>query len=386
MTTATGGSAELAIDAGFPGGNILVEKIEGDSAFIRQDLRDTRGDWFYWHFRVRGAAGRKLTFHFTRSNVIGVRGPAVSTDAGSTWSWLGRGAVRGKSFAYTFPADATDVRFCLAIPYLESDLRAFLKRHARTAHLKVETLCRTRKGRGVELLRLGKLDGEPDHRVVFTARHHCCEMIASYALEGILAAVLAPDADGQWFRRHVELLAVPFVDKDGVEDGDQGKNRKPRDHNRDYLGKSIYPSVAAIRKLIPQWSRGRLRFALDMHCPYIRGRYNEFVYFVGSEDQDNWRRVQRFAAILEEVRTGPLPYHKRNNLPFGKAWNTGGNYKQGKSCARWMGEQPGIWLASSIEIPYANASSAPVTADAARALGRDLAKALRRFLEEMAAQ
>ena len=94
MTTATGGSAELAIDAGFPGGNILVEKIEGDSAFIRQDLRDTRGDWFYWHFRVRGAAGRKLTFHFTRSNVIGVRGPAVSTDAGSTWSWLGRRAVR----------------------------------------------------------------------------------------------------------------------------------------------------------------------------------------------------------------------------------------------------------------------------------------------------
>ncbi len=374
--------AGYTVDADFPGGNIVVERVSGDEVFVRQDLRDTRGDWFYWCFRVRGAAGRRLRFHFTRSNVIGVRGPAVSSDGGKTWAWLGRRAVRGNSFSFAFPEGADDVRFCLAMPYLESSLKAFLQRHARSSHLKVETLCRSRKGRDVELLRLGKLDGEPAHRVLLTARHHCCEMMASYALEGILAAVLAADADGQWFRRHVEFLVVPFADKDGVEDGDQGKNRKPRDHNRDYVGKSIHPEVAAIRRLVPQWSRGRLHFALDLHCPWIRGGYNEFVYFVGGPNEANWRRVQRFARILEGVRTGPLPYHTRNNLPFGKAWNTGKNYRGGKSFARWACEQPGIWLASSIEVPYANASGAAVTPAAARALGRDMAKALRRFLEQ----
>ena len=36
----------ISIDAGFPAGNIVVQRIEGDDAFVRQDLRDTSGWWF----------------------------------------------------------------------------------------------------------------------------------------------------------------------------------------------------------------------------------------------------------------------------------------------------------------------------------------------------
>ena len=382
MHAAASGQHAFTVDADFPGGNLIVQRLDGDAVYVRQDLRDTKGDWFYWCFRVRGAAGRKLRFHFTGSNVLGVRGPAASIDGGATWAWLGRRTVRDKSFSFAFPEKAADVRFAFAPPYVEANLSAFLQRHARNTHLKVDTLCTSGKGRTVELLRLGKLDGQPDHRILLTSRHHACEMMASYALEGILAAVLASDADGQWFRRHCEFLVVPFADKDGVEDGDQGKNRKPRDHNRDYAGTSIHLEVAAIRKLVPAWARGRLRFALDLHCPYIRGSHNEVVYFVGGPSQAIWGRVKQFSRILEAGRTGSLPFHARNNLPFGKSWNTGKNYAQGKSCSRWTAEQPGIWLASSIEIPYANASGQPVTPASARALGRDLARALRLFLEE----
>ena len=49
-------------------------------------------------------------------------------------------------------------------------------------------------------------------------------------------------------RIRIEAL-VPFVDKDGVEEGDQGKNRAPRDHNRDYAGASMYPETGALREL-----------------------------------------------------------------------------------------------------------------------------------------
>ena len=56
------------IDCEFPGGNIVVDAIEGDTVSLHQDLRDTRGDWFYWYFRVRGAAGRTLNFKFTKGN------------------------------------------------------------------------------------------------------------------------------------------------------------------------------------------------------------------------------------------------------------------------------------------------------------------------------
>jgi len=373
----------IVVDCDFPGGNIIVDGVEGDTVAIHQDLRDTEGDWFYWYFRVRGAAGRTLTFQFTRGNVIGVRGPAVSTNGGKTWFWLGSESVTDTSFRYAFADDADEVRFCFAMPYLEANLREFLKRRAGNPHLKVDVLCRSRKGREVELLHLGRLDGRCDHRVLLTCRHHACEMMASYSLEGVMEEVLADTEEGRWLREHVEFLVVPFVDKDGVEDGDQGKNRRPHDHNRDYVGESIYPEVRTLRQLIPKWSGGRLRFALDMHCPYIRGEHNEVIYFVGGPDQENWKRVERFSKILESVQTGPLVFDSKNNLPFGQDWNTEENLKGGKSFGRWAAELPGILIGTSIEIPYANASGKAVTAETARAFGRDLARALQRFLKDV---
>jgi hypothetical protein len=353
--------------------------LEGDDIFVHQDLRDTEGDWFYWHFRVRSAAGRTVTVHFTQSNPIGVRGPAVSIDAGRTWQWLGAEAVDGQSFRYTVPEASEEVRFCFAMPYLESNLREFLAAHKGHANLEVGTLCTSAKGREVEKLRLGCLVA-PKHRVLIACRHHCCEMMASYALEGPMDTMLADPEDGRWLRDNVEFLIIPFVDKDGVEDGDQGKNRRPRDHNRDYEGESLFPSVGAIRELVPEWSEGKLRIALDLHCPHIRGPHNEVIYLVGSPYEDIWGRASRFAEVLESARTGPLPYHATDNLPFGQGWNTETNQGGGKSFGRWASELPGIDFATTIEIAYANASGAAVTPDSARAFGRDLAAAIRRYL------
>jgi hypothetical protein len=118
----------IQVDADFPGGNIIVDKIDGTTVQVHQDLRDTSQDWFYWQFRVRGAQGRTVTFQFTKSAAIGVLGPAVSLDAGDSWTWLGKESVKGNSFQYAFPADGKDVRFCVSIPYQDKDLQKFLAR------------------------------------------------------------------------------------------------------------------------------------------------------------------------------------------------------------------------------------------------------------------
>lgn len=369
----------LTVDCAFPAGNIIVEKIEGDTVFIRQDIRDTSEDWFYWCFRVSGAAGRTLTFRFTGSDVFAARGPAASRDHGVTWAWLGRECVEGKSFRYTFPADAAEVRFSLAMPYTEANLKRFLARHAGDPDLRVERFCVTSKGRAAELLRAGRLDGSAPCKLLFTCRHHCCEMMASYELEGILDAVLADDDQGAFFREKTEFLAVPFVDKDGVEDGDQGKFRKPHDHCCDYGGESIYATTRALRQLVPAWSAGKLRVAMDLHCPWIRGQHNEDIYFVGDRNPVNWARAERLSQVLERTRRGPLPYSTRNNLPFGQAWNTGSKFI---TFGRWTDTLPALYVHTAIELPYANASGAEVNQESAYAFGSDLASALRVFLEQ----
>ena len=390
-------SDTLLIDADFPGGNIILEKIDGDVVFLRQDLRDTEGNWFYWAFRVRGEsalAGRTLTFRFTDGDVIGSGGPVVSFDGGDHWHWLGEACVsRGDgttvAFTYTFPPNTASALIAFCPLYTQREFDAFLGRHAGDPRLRRESLCRTRSGREAELLTLVESDSSR-FRLLLTARHHACEAMGSYCLEGLLDAAMAGDELGTWFRRHVNLAAVPFMDKDGVEAGDQGKNRRPYDHNRDYGGEpadSIYREVQALRRWAPAWlAEGKPSLVLDLHCPWIRSGRNEEVYFVGSSNPEIWRRVCDFSAALEATSTGTLRHEARNNLPFGCEWNTinRGNAIGGRTCAGWGNSLPGVHFATTLEVPYAIAGGVEVTPDRARALGRDLAAGLRAYLETVA--
>ena len=65
-------------------------------------------------------------------------------------------------------------------------------------------------------------------KVLLTSRHHACESTGSYVLEGVIKALCENPIEGY------EFFVVPMTDFDGVCDGDQGKNRIPHDHNRDY--------------------------------------------------------------------------------------------------------------------------------------------------------
>lgn len=370
----------LQIDQDFPGGNIVVESVQNCNVYIRQRL-DSEFPWFYWCCRVRGAVGQRIRFTMTGSRALGTRGPAFSCDDGVTWRWLGCECVDGNAFTVDFPADADCAYLSFAMPYLESHWRRFLDRLGPRPMLRPGVLCVTPQGREVELLELGCAK-EPQHRIVITARHHCCEMMTNYALEGLIAWLLDA-AEADWLRAHAQFLIVPFMDKDGVESGDQGKGRKPRDHNRDYDDESIYATTRAIRELLPAWGDGKLHVGLDLHCPYIAGQHNEVIYLVGNEQERFAQEQQRFSQMLEDVAAGPLPFAARDFLPFGQAWNTGQNFDQGRSFASWLTSLPDIILSSTIEFPYANVGEAEVNADTARRFGIDLGMAITRYLQQL---
>jgi len=378
---ATAAAAQnIRVDAAFPGGNIGVDSIEGDTITVHRDIRDTADDWFYYYFRVLDADGHNITVNFTQNNPMTSFGPAISTDLGATWRWLGAENVTRATFRYAVPKNAKEVRFCLAMPYMEANLKAFLQLHQSDPNLRVTTLCKTKKGRDTEALYLGRLDGKSEIRALITARHHSCEMMASHAVQGIMESILAGTPDGKWLREHVEFLIVPFMDKDGVEDGDQGKDRKPWDHNRDYIGESIHPSVAALRTLAPEWSGVKLRLALDMHCPGERGKCHEVIYgLYGSPE------AERFARTLEAVETGPLAFRLEDYVPCRLEylkWTEPPSETPRKTFNGWAKELPGMNLSALIELPYATATGRPVTIESATSFGHDVAKAMRRYFEE----
>ena len=384
----------VTVDDKLPAGNVIVDGIEGDTVLVRQDLSTTDKDgWFYWAFRVKGAAGRTLTFDFKNGyhTSVGPRGPVVTLDRGKTYSYPcdtdGAAKHPARKFTYAFPKDADEVWFYECFPYQQAQWDAFLARHAARRGTWFETgvLCKSKKGRDVEKARFGCIGKKARWRMLTTCRHHCSESVASYVNEGLCAAFLGEGELGAWLRENVELMTIPFVDKDGVEDGDQGKNRPPHDHNRDY-GAFVHPETRAMTEWARDHAGNDIAIYIDLHCPWIRGEpTNEHLYTPFKapkwyKDPAFGKADRRFSQTLERVQCGSFRYKASDDLDYGRFWNTGRNYEQGGPSTWWGLTHFSGPVSRCIEVPFQNANGAVVTRETCRDLGRDIAKAVRAFL------
>lgn len=208
--------------------------------------------------------------------------------------------------------------------------------------------------------------------ILLTARHHAGEMMANHAIDGLLDSVLADDDFGRAFRSRFELYVVPFMDKDGVIDGDQGKLRAPHDHNRDYV-KFIYPECAAVAEFIRCHN---LWLTLDMHCPWIRNDRNEEIFMVHTHRDCDTGATPRFAAALAAASTPDAPYDPRNDIKFGESWNSNSGNDDLLSMKGFCASTPTIAYPLSIEIPFANFGAVTANQSNARSLGRNIARAI----------
>jgi len=371
------GQKELKITSDFPGGNIVLLKISGDTVWVKPDLTHTEGNWFYWYFKVSGISGRCITFRFGQSNVFEKFGPAFSINNDKTWKWYGENRTENNSFTYSFSKEDTVAFFSMAFPYTEKNLYEFVSGLRHKEMLRIDTLCLTSANRVVEKIVIPAADRKPEVKVLITARHHACEMMASYVMEGIIQSILN-ERDLAQLRKHAEFMIIPFMDKDGVEEGDQGKNRLPRDHNRDYSGVPVHKTTAALRELVPVWSDGKLKFALDIHCPYIG---DEKVFTFGPSKDELKDNSVLFSRLLEKYSVGELKLDHKHFVPYGVGYNTSKSYTKGMGFRDWTSMIDGIGNSETIEFPYSCLNGAMVTKDGARAFGKAVAYAISGCLE-----
>ncbi len=341
----------------FTGGNGKVLELRKDFVRLEPDLRDTQTDWFYWAFCVEGAQGRSLVFDFGDKEWIGPFGPAVSHDL-QNWHWL-NGNSSGSRFTYSFSPQEERVYFAHNMLYLPDRFFAFARLH----RLQVQALCVSEQGSRIPCLMVG----EGKIKTVLTARHHCCESTGSYVLEGVLEAFIKnPIPD-------VSLFCVPFVDYDGVLRGDQGKNRFPHDHNRDYTRAQAahYPSVAKIREYI---DTHKVLFGFDFHSPYHA--VDEFVFQV-QKTWDRLDRLQHFGDLLKDsITNDSLQYDPAHDLKPDVGWNTVGT----PTSSTYLLEGNESCVAFSLETPYFGSSHDRFSQQKAVALGRCFTEAFRRYL------
>jgi len=168
-----------------------------------------------------------------------------------------------------------------------------------------------------------------------------------------------------------ELLAIPVIDVDGVHQGDQGKARRPWDHNRDYhAARSRYLAVTALRIMIE--SADLPLYALDLHTPGIRGEIEEKPYIVASGGDDT-ASAEALIDALDETRT--------ELLIFDQDWNTPTSAGQ-RCCAAWLRSVARTRIALTVEYPNAVNRGRPVTPTEARRYGAGLIRSLLRLIDQ----
>lgn len=357
----------LHIDCRHAGGNIVVIGTDGDRVRLKQDNRDS-SEWFYWNFAARSATEQMVAFDFGDNELIGPWGPAYSSD-GLDWDWLGADSLLSRSsFRYRFRAGER-AYFSFALPYQAYHFERFHERIAGHPLVRRKVLAVSEQLRPVPLLLVG--NRASDRHIVLTCRHHACESTPSYMLEGLLDYYLNKPASPALERFLFHY--VPFVDIDGVENGDQGKNRAPHDHNRDYIDSPIYRSTAAIADYVRPL---HLQVGIDFHGPYKWGGRNDVPFFAKSASPVK-EETEKLCAHLRAATSGSgIAYDPAYDVEMGVDFNQ----PHGRSCSALF-ERSDARIACTFEFPYFGTGDAIFTPSSCRQFGARFAQALERYLE-----
>ncbi|MBQ2707641.1 MAG: hypothetical protein IJF67_05195 [Clostridia bacterium] len=295
----------MIITDAFECGNIRVISQTPERVCIDQDCHNGDPGYFYWAFRViRDHADKpgRVRFEFpAHTRRMGDCGAAKSYDL-IHWKWTGKTEDNG--FFYDFTEADRELTFAFCCVYTPARLNAFFTESG----ILPDVFTTSRKGRAVPCFTIG--DGEK--LIVFTSRHHACESPGTFVMEGIARACRRHPLPGYRF------LFVPFVDYDGVLDGDAGKNRLPHDHNRDYGEEaSIYPETARLREIAALHPTA----AFDLHAPYISGNEHDTAYFLRGPENRYETAFRQTLRQLTAADPDCFDYTGAWDFTYGAEWN-----------------------------------------------------------------
>nr|WP_195908711.1 M14-type cytosolic carboxypeptidase [Novosphingobium sp. Gsoil 351] len=378
--------APIQIDAAFDSGNIEVLSIDGTSArlAIRKD-RDS--DFFQWfHFRVSGAAGRRVELKITGLAASAYPGgwtdyrACVSEDrefwgrADTAWD---KDADGGTLTIHYTPA-ASIAWFAYFAPYSMDRHHDLVSQAALAEGVMHRQLGRSLDGQPIDCLELG----EGDKQVWLYARQHPGESMAEWWMEGALQCLTdSTDPVARLLLQQCRFHIVPNANPDGSVRGHLRTNAIGVNLNREWHEPSAErsPEVLAIRNAMDE---SGVHFAMDIHGDEAIAA----VFLAGFEGVPNWTEAQgqgyeRYKAILDrrwpdfQTKLGyPIAAPRKANLTMST-----------NQLANRFGPSHGC-VSMTLEMPFKDYAALPDAAqgwspERSRLLGRECLAALVEWLE-----
>jgi len=284
--------------------------------------------WF--HVQVSGLAGDTLRFVWDLADItlgnreeLALLRPVLRADGGP---WTRAEAVepvrlpdgrRQVHFAHTGGADTVAAALCY--PYASVHLDATLA-ELRGAWER-SPIGITGEGRTLERLRLAGAEG-PRPGVYLMARQHAGETPGSWVLDGVLRFLASDDAVAREIVDSLDVWVAPFVDLDGVVNGDYGKDALPWDFNRAWESLAMRPEVHALQRDLQRFAEHCApRLVVDLHAP---GHCTGDIYLQlpreqrPSAQQDG---AKRFAELLAPHFPELQPDSLKRETRYASRWN-----------------------------------------------------------------
>ncbi len=320
-------AADLTVHTNFEGGSARIEKIDQATRTISiSPGGDPARGWPCWWFcRIEGAvAGETLTIDLgaspanTRNNGKLTDKPlaaswcmpkqaAYSLD-GKTWKQTEPGKRQSERIHYIVDGQDKPLWIAWGPAFTPQQTDEVIAELTKQKGIKSFELAKTREGRPVKGLHF-QSDADKKLPVVWVqARQHAWESGGSWVARGYAEWLASDDADAVWLREHAEIYWIPIMDVDNVATGNGGKEADPRDHNRDWDDKPVYPEVAAAQKLILQFAKEeRLAMFQDLHNPGPSD-LRPFFYVGPPEllSKEGLEKQSKFLSLAQQEIQGPL--------------------------------------------------------------------------------
>jgi hypothetical protein len=330
-----GDAPQLRIRSDFPGGSAKVLGIDPDNNTIHITPADDpkRGFPCWWYFRLDGVnTNLPLTLEVTANQGIVQTGEpgktrefpadyslpeyaAFSMD-GTNWEHTRRGERRGKQMTYHVAAAKSTFWLAWGPPFTLKDANQLIEQAcARSPYASSFVLARTRGGRPVPGLRVAQpgAAGSPRYGVWIQARQHAWESGSSWVAQGFVDWLVSNDPAAETLRQKADIVVIPIMDVDSVEEGQGGKEQVPHDQDEDWHPQPFFPEVAAgMKSLYALAKAGRLDLLLDLHNPGYSAR--DIDFYIAPTPLLPPERVaneQNFFNIVQEQMTGAIKFNGR---------------------------------------------------------------------------
>ncbi|HEU4620669.1 MAG TPA: M14-type cytosolic carboxypeptidase [Burkholderiaceae bacterium] len=337
-------------------GAIEVAGIDGDRLHlrIRADLTtDQTCDFRQWfHFRVQGAAGRRLTLLFTNAGACTYPGgwPGYRVCASiDTEHWFRIDTdYDGAVMAATVQCEHDSIWFAYFEPYPWQRHLALLGHAQGGRDARSLDLGGTLDGRDFNGIAIGNPHGKPAWII---ARQHPGETMAEWFVEGMIERLLdVNDSLARTLLDHVRFYIVPNMNPDGSVRGNLRANGAGANLNREWMNPSRErsPEVLAVRERMLATG---CEFFLDVHgdeaLPY--------VFVAGSEMLPSYteHQGQLQKRFCDQFKLASPDFQTEHGYDPGK-------YSQDalKLASKWVGHEFGC-LSLTLEMPFKDNNNLP---------------------------